>query len=216
MPQETPEKLRCMAGILAARELVSAKRGGIFGGDEMLTKRFDPHKLGPRAAIIEGNLRLMYQEDQLRLFNLAKEGHGGEMMESYRKENNYNNHMTSLYLFAKTGKLDVAAAMAIREGYNIHPHAEVKDAELQKLVEEIRREPGYGDFQENPQIQKAMEQGKFDAVKEAFQQLVDKNIANKTHPAPKEEQIELLDDQIELQRPAPQRPRQAEGGGMHI
>ena len=121
MPQETPEKLRCMAGILAARELVSAKRGGIFGGDEMLTKRFDPHKLGPRAAIIEGNLRLMYQEDQLRLFNLAKEGHGGEMMESYRKENNYNNHMTSLYLFAKTGKLDVAAAMAIREGYICSP-----------------------------------------------------------------------------------------------
>ena len=181
----------------------------------MLTKRFDPHKLGPRAAIIEGNLRLMYQEDQLRLFNLAKEGHGGEMMESCRKENNYNNHMTSLYLFAKTGKLDVAAAMAIREGYNLHPNAEVKDAELQKLVEEIRREPGYGDFQENPQIQKAMEQGKFDAVKEAFQQLVSKNIANK-HPAPKEEQIELLDDQIELQRPAPQRPRQAEGSGMHI
>ena len=153
MPQETLEKLRCMAGILAARELVSAKRGGIFGGDEMLTKRFDPHKLGPRAAIIEGNLRLMYQEDQLRLFNLAKEGHGGEMMESYRKENNYNHHMTSLYLFAKTGKLDVAAAMAIREGYNLQP---------------------------------------------------------------KEEQIELLDDQIELQRPAPQRPRQAEGSGMHI
>ena len=80
-------KKQYLAQIIAARQTVEARRGGILGGDERLQQKLDPEKLSVRLKDVNTYLSNIPQDAVERLCRQAGEGHGGAMMENYKREN---------------------------------------------------------------------------------------------------------------------------------
>ena len=161
-----PERLQCVAGIIAARELVDAKRGSIFGGDKALNKPVSPEKLAARTRLVSEYVRLLNYETKKTLISQAKSGHGGEMLETYRKENLYTKYCANLRIDFKSDEpgADMAQALAVSQLNAMQPHQTVDEAFVEKLAAQIRREPGYEAFSGNPHMQDLLHNGNFEDV----------------------------------------------------
>lgn len=181
MAQSGSERRRCAAGIIAARELVDAKRGSVFGGDKALEQQISPKKLAERRADVEEYLRNLTEEDQTKILSQANTGHGGAMLESYRKANTYAASVANLRLQCKYGetRLDMSKIMALSKLNSMEPRKSVDEALISKLAGQIRREPGYEAFSQDPKTQKLLREGSFEEINYNFtRQVVEKNRAD--------------------------------------
>ena len=111
------QRRMALAEIIAARELTEARRGGAFSGaDERLNRKLSPDALVNRARQVNECLGLLSPEKQELLLEKAVNGHGGAMLEDYKKWNTVKAHLTELRNRAAEDpdrEYDGAVAMAI-------------------------------------------------------------------------------------------------------
>jgi len=145
-----------LAQIIAARETVDARRGGAH-----LDRRLDPEKYAQRAADVEDYLLNMTGDAARDLARQAQEGHGGAMLESYRRQNTYAFQAEAIKedFGLNQRHMDVARAMALLIHGEEAPNQPVNEALVANTAEQIRTQPGYRAFSRNPATVALLQEG---------------------------------------------------------
>ena len=159
--EEPGEKLKCVAGIIAARQTVGAKRGSRFGGDEKLNQRLDPTKLAEREQDVELYLSSIPAEIKEKLIAQAVEGHGGAMQGTYKAANTYNAQLYGLQMRAgRDEPVDMAMVLAMAPKAK-NGNEPVNEEAVRKSMQRIRSEKGYESFAKDPKSKELLMNGEY-------------------------------------------------------
>ena len=178
--RDQAEQLRCVAGIIAARQTVGAQRGGRLGGDKRLNNTLDARKLEEREQDVAEYLSNLPDATLRTLVSQAAEGHGGAMTETYKAANTYGVQLDALRTRAARGEqIDPARALElhvlIEKGLKSE-HDSIDESIIKKNMNQIRKMPGYREFAEDPKTLELLKDGDYrqltvqyrDHVKTAF------------------------------------------------
>ena len=141
-----------LAEIIAARKLVGARRAGTFHhADERLNKKLtEPKKLNAKAGDLETCLNMLTSDQIQNLARMAKDGHGGAMLEHFKTMNTVKLHMAEInhgLAFNPKYKVDAALAMAIYKENAQNSEAQLDDTKAMRTAAALRKLPFYQEFQ---------------------------------------------------------------------
>ena len=197
----TYEKRQYMAEIIAVRELVGAKHSHTSADKRLYSKLDDPAKLQNRMKDVETCLIMMDPNKANRLIQKALTGHGGEMMEDYKKLNTVNAHLDEICkknaAMDPGRKIDAAIAMALLQVKEQMGDKQLEHTSVLKTAETLRKIPGYGDFVKNPQRQQELWNGRLTDLTENFNSLhQQQQNLNNQQPA---QRLSVLENDMERQ-----------------
>lgn len=152
-----------VAEIIAARKLVGARRAGFLQhADQRLNQKLtDPAKLNAKAGDLETCLNMLTSEQIQDLARQAKEGHGGAMLESFKKLNTVKLHMDEIkrgLAFNPKYKVDAALAMAIYKENAQNPDAQLDDTRAMRTAAALRGLPFYKEFEQREETADKLKQ----------------------------------------------------------
>ncbi len=159
--EEPAEKLKCVAGIIAARQTVGAKRGGPFGGDEKLNDRLDPGKLAERERDVALYLANIPAATRSKLLSQALDGHGGAMTETYKAANTYKLQLDALQAQAQRGEpVDMARVLALAPSAK-NGNEPVNEENVRRHMQQARREKGFEAFAADRKSYQLLQNGSY-------------------------------------------------------
>ena len=160
------KKLHFTAEIIAARQVVGARKGG-FHLDEYL----DPAKCAQQTADVEDYLKSMTPAVTNALVTRALDGHGGNMLEDYKAQNTYANQIEAIKdVFSSGGvEMDVAKAWAIYIHGGDDPAKPVDEGQVAKTAAQIRAQKGYETFVQVPAVRRYLANGQPDQLAAVLQ-----------------------------------------------
>lgn len=152
-----------VAEIIAARKLVGARRAGFLQhADQRLNQKLtDPAKLNAKAGDLETCLNMLTSDQIQDLARQAKEGHGGAMLESFKKLNTVKLHMDEIkrgLAFNPKYKVDAALAMAIYKENAQNPDAQLDDTRAMRTAAALRGLPFYKEFEQREETADKLKQ----------------------------------------------------------
>ena len=167
--KDAEEKRRCLARIIAARQAVGAKRGNMFGGDKKLNDSLDPAAYNRQAEEAGFLLPHLPEEALDRMCEKALSGHGGEMLELYRRElgrereeNTYRRQLEEMkknYRDPEGPRMDVATAMVLCQLTPGMGDRNVDWVKVEKTAEILRKTDGYAAFAADPRTAELLREG---------------------------------------------------------
>ena len=183
---EPAEKLKCVAGIIAARQTVGAKRGNALGGDEKLNDRLDAGKLAERQRDVELYLANIPVKTQQKLLSQALDGHGGAMMETYKAANTYKLQLDALQEQAlRNEPVDMAKVLALAPlAKNVNEP--INEENVRRNVQQVRKEKGYEEFAKDPKSYQLLQNGSYLQLASKYLTTVSGNLEIKSEMKPAE------------------------------
>ena len=176
---QTAEKRRCLAEIIAAREMVDARRGGpILGAHENLYKKLsDPEKHLARVRDVEACLTMMNPEKVAALLEKATDGHGGAMLEDYKKLNTVKAHLKEIQETKaardEARRIDPAIALALlQERGRNNGDKQLEFTQALRTAEGLRQLPGYTQFANSEERQQDLLDGDLLKLNTSFHPLI--------------------------------------------
>ena len=146
-----------LAQIIAARQAVGAKRGGVFGGDKRLNDQLDPDKVNRAAGQAKASLAHMSAATLDRLFREAADGHGGKMLESFKQENTFAKQLEEVkaQFSAPDPQMDMAEAMVLCQLAG----QPVEWNKVDKTAESMRMDPAFQSMVDDPRTVELLSKG---------------------------------------------------------
>lgn len=203
------EQRKYLAEIIAARQLVGAKHSHTSADKRLYNKLDDPEKLAARTKDVETCLTMMDPEKVDNLFRQASSGHGGAMMEGYKKLNTVQAHLNEIRTKQAAQnpdrKIDPAMALSLAMVANANPDKQVEATNALRSAEQLRKLPGYKEFAEDPQNQQALWNGQLMQLNDKINSLQNNENQHENAPEPGNQVIAVEADhrQSNLQQAGP-------------
>ena len=176
------EKRRCLAQIIAARQMTGAKRGSFLGGaDERLNNKLNPEELAQIVDDVDDYLSRMPENVLNQLIRKAGDGHGGAMMEEYQRQNTYENQFKWIQeTFANADPEAVKPVLAkatsictktilLKEDRN----TTIDEKEIRARTNNAKENPAYAVFVSNPDVPGLIASGDFKALNSKWLDAID-------------------------------------------
>ena len=199
-----PEKrMLYVAQIIAARETVGTKRGG----DEKLLRQLDPVRFQNKTDSVRDQLSRLPQKTIDKLCKQATSGHGGEMLETYKKENTFARQMEGVkadFRRPDGPHMDMATAWVICQIAGQMPNAPVDEAKVEKTAQTMRRDEAFRSLAADPRTAEMLGRGDIGALAEMYNKHAEAVQREKAEP---ERTAQAYQEPQAEQQKNPRRPR---------